>query len=95
MKVITKYVNIENEEFYLIKDSHEGKTYYGTINYKDVDENGKLKRQLNGFQMCIADTVEEALARRERDIKTSKEIERLISLGMDREEAIIQAVMSI
>lgn len=95
MKVITKHVNIENEEFYLIKNSHEGKAYYGTINYKEVDENGKLKRQLNGFDMCIADTVGEALERRETDIKIKKEISRLMSLGINRKEAIMQAVMSI
>ncbi len=61
MTVITKKVVIENEEFVLIKDNSANGVYYGTIPYSELDENGKLKRQLNGYDMAIvllSDSVE-------------------------------------
>ena len=71
MKVLTKHVNIENEEFALITDKYEGRTYYGTIPYSEVDENGRLKRQLNGFDMCISFlNIADALKERTNRIKT-------------------------
>lgn len=69
MKVITKYVNIENEEFALIYDEQQGRKFYGTIPYTELDERGCMKRALNGFQMCIADTPAEAITLREQSIK--------------------------
>ena len=96
MKLITRYVEIENQEFCLIKDTQtdcngERYTYYGTIPYTEVDEHGCLKRQLNGFDMCIADTAQQALARREQDIKVTKAINEFIALGFSTDEAIMKA----
>ena len=54
MKVITKPVNIEGQEFALIKGEYNDETYYGTIPYSEIDENGMLKRELNGHAMCIS-----------------------------------------
>jgi hypothetical protein len=54
MKVITKRVTIEDQEFALVKGEYNGKTYCGTIPYSETDENGKLKRELNGHDMCIS-----------------------------------------
>ena len=51
MKVVVKRVVIENEEFALIKDTCERGVYYGTIPYSELDENGKLQRRLNGYDM--------------------------------------------
>ncbi len=53
MKVVVKRVVIENEEFALIKDTCERGVYYGTIPYSELDENGKLQRRLNGYDMAI------------------------------------------
>lgn len=53
MKVVVKKVVIENEEFVLIKDNSANGTYYGTIPYCELDEKGKLKRTLNGYDMAI------------------------------------------
>lgn len=53
MKVVIKKVVIENEEFVLIKDNFASGVYYGTIPYNELDENGKLKRTLNGYDMAI------------------------------------------
>lgn len=78
MKVITKNVVIEGKEFVLIQDqnenfvrvaSNQSKIYYGTIPYSELDEQGKLKRQLNGFDMCIGGTIDEALRRRLVNLK--------------------------
>ena len=53
MKVVTKSVIIENEEFILIRDKHEDREYLGTIPYTELTEDGRMKRALNGFQICI------------------------------------------
>ena len=69
MKVLTKYVVIGNQEFVLIKDEHEGQTYYGTIPYSDIDSKGCLARKLNGFDMCISfESVAEAIDLRQNRI---------------------------
>lgn len=70
MKVITKSVVIRNREFVLIEDTQNGHHFFGTIPYEELDENGRMKRALNGFQMCIGyNNIAEALKRREDAIK--------------------------
>lgn len=84
MKVLTKNVLIEGEEFFLISDIHEGQKYYGTIPYSEV-ENGRLKRQLNGFEMCISfEGIPQAIERREKHIL----IERFKKEGHTEEELL-------
>ena len=53
MKVLTNNVLIEGEEFVLITDEFKGMKYYGTIPYSEV-EKGRLKRKLNGLDMCVS-----------------------------------------
>ena len=74
MKVVTKYVNIENEEFVLIKDNApDGRAFYGTIPYSELDENGRMKRGMNGFEMCISFlNVADAIRNRTNDIKAER-----------------------
>ena len=72
MKVLTKNVLIEDEEFVLITDEFKGRKYYGTIPYSEV-ENGRLKRRLNGFDMCICfESIGEAIEDRRKDILFKK-----------------------
>lgn len=77
MKVITRKVIIENEEFILVEIEQENKLNlkYGTINYKDTyDEDGQIKlaRQYNGLDFCLGATIEEAIEERSRRIKLDK-----------------------
>lgn len=79
MEVITKCVVIENEKFVLIRDKKEGLPecykngeYYGTIPYAELDEHGKLKRQLNGFEIGIEASAGEALRSRLIQIRLKK-----------------------
>ena len=95
MKVITRSVEVENQEFVLIKDSttdsnNQHYTYYGTIPYTEI-ENGKMKRALNGHEMCIAYTISEALARRKAQIVIDRAISEYEAQGLSREEAILKA----
>ena len=53
MKVLTKLVEIENQKFVLIEDEVDGRKFYGTIPYSELDENGRMKRALNGFELCM------------------------------------------
>ena len=73
MKVITKAVIIEDKKYVLIQDqneklkgiaSYKDGIYYGTIPYAEIDEHGKMKRPLDGFDMCIQNTINEAIRQR-------------------------------
>ena len=46
--------------------------YYGTIPMVDIDENGYLKRRLNGAEMAIEDSISKAIESRKRHIKARK-----------------------
>ena len=66
MKTVIKKLILVGECFALVQNPSWGKGHqYGTIPYSEVDENGRLKRVLNGFEMCVAATLEEAIERRE------------------------------
>lgn len=78
MKVITKAVVIEDKKYVLIQDqneklkgiaSYKDGIYYGTIPYAEIDEHGKMKRPLDGFDMCIQNTINEAIRQRLIQIK--------------------------
>lgn len=92
MKIVTKSVVIENEEFVLISDTD--KTYgdfYGTIPYTELDDEGKMKRELNGLEMCVGRTIANALQRRTEYIIRDRAIQKFISMGFDKTTAIIKA----
>lgn len=80
MKVLTKNVNIENKEFVLVQGSNakyhnkreNNDTFYGLIPYDEIDENGRMKRTLNGFEMGIADSISEAIENVRVGIKIDK-----------------------
>ena len=66
MKVVTRMVEIEGQKFVLIKDKNDlynspTKEYYGTIPYDELNEEGRMKRALNGFEMCIESTIAGAI----------------------------------
>lgn len=73
MKIVTKSVNIEKQEFVLVSDTHNGKTWFGTIPYSELDSSGRMKRELNGFQMRISfKSAPDALMLRHADILTER-----------------------
>ena len=66
MKTIIKKLTLMGESFALVREPEWGADHqYGTVPYSEVDENGRLKRVLNGFEMCVAATPEEGIERRE------------------------------
>lgn len=66
MKTIVKKVTIEGMDFALVREPEWGADHqYGTVPYSEVDEDGRLKRVLNGFEMCVAATIEKAIELRE------------------------------
>lgn len=73
MKVLTKSVVIENREFVLITDTANGRRWFGTIPHEELDEHGRMKRELNGIQMRISfESVNDALMVRHADILIDK-----------------------
>lgn len=76
MKVLTKCVEIENEKFVLVSDEKDGKRYYGTIPYSELDESGRMKRVLNGVDICIDwESIPAALEERRKNILLKKYME--------------------
>lgn len=66
MKTVVKKVTIEGMDFALVREPEWDADYqYGTVPYSEVDEDGRLKRVLSGFEMCAAATPEEAIESRE------------------------------
>ena len=70
MKVITKLVIIENEKFALVYLEDHKK--YGTISYNELNEKGRMKRALNGFEMSCENTIKECLETTRRHILIDK-----------------------
>ena len=94
LKVINRCVNILDEEFVLISDvTKDGKQFFGTIPYTELDNEGKMKRGLNGFEMSIDfDSIGKAIERREHDIKRDKLIQKYMSEGLNREDACTKTI---
>lgn len=66
MKTVIKKVTIMDMDFALVREPEWGENHqYGTVPYSEVDENGRLKRVLNGFEMCCAASPEKAIEQRE------------------------------
>lgn len=66
MKVITRLVNIENQKFVLVYlEEHKE---YGTISYDDIDEQGRLKRRINGLEMSLSKTINDCIETTRRHI---------------------------
>lgn len=66
MKTVVKKVTIEDMDFALIQEPEWGADHqYGTVPYSEVGTDGRLKRVLNGFEMCCAATIEKAIEHRE------------------------------
>lgn len=78
MEVVVRSLVLEGEEFVVIKDKNEklvgtvgsqNGEYYATIPYSELDEQGRMKRVLNGFQICLADSFDSAIKRRLVNLK--------------------------
>ena len=72
LKVLTKRVNIRNEEFVLVEITRtdNGMKFIGTIPYSELDDKGCMKRELNGLEMCLTDSIPHALEMRDDEIAT-------------------------
>ena len=74
LKVITKCVSLENENFVLVQITRidDGKKFLGTIPYTELNEKGCMKRGLNGFEMCIvqSNNIKDAIQQRLDEIRT-------------------------
>lgn len=81
----------------MIKGNSENGVYYGTIPYSELDENGKLKRQLNGYDMAIvfetSAHVESAMYKAIKERQRRIPLDRFIAEGHTKEE-IIQFILA-
>lgn len=76
LKVITKYVKIEDKEFMLIRfdansdnlRKYYGDKIYGLIDYEFIGKDGRMTRPLMYGEMAIADTPANAIDRMRKDL---------------------------
>jgi hypothetical protein len=75
LKVLTKMVQIEGEQFVLVSfDASEGlKQYYGDrvfglVNYKHLDERGCLNKPLMNGELAVSATPADAISRKQKDL---------------------------
>lgn len=93
MKVLTQNLTIENQKFVLIQGTApDGKTYFGTVPYTEIGDDGRVKRTLNGFQMCTSiESAQEAIMSRKRKIVLDRIIKKLMKSGMQFDDALLAA----
>lgn len=83
MTVLTKYVYIEDEEFVLVRGMYQDQQYFGTIPYSEIDEEGKMRRELTGSDICISFlSAGEAIEKRKWQLR----MKRFRSSGYTKEE---------
>ena len=74
LKVLTERVSINEENYVLVElqrtDIENAEKMYGTISYKELDEKGCMKRELNGLEMCCSYDIPHAIMMREDEIAT-------------------------
>lgn len=72
LKVLTKLVSIHDEHYVLVEitRNEDGEKFIGTIPYTELDKRGCMKRELNGFEMQLADSIPNALEARRWEIET-------------------------
>lgn len=78
--IVREFITSENRYAIVY---NEAEKWYGAINYKYIDENGRLTRQLNGLQMKIGDSVEKVI----NNVLFAEKFRALIAQGMSLEEA--------
>lgn len=77
MKVITENLVIMGKSFVLIEDEQDvsihgltvSKHFFGTIPHSALDSNGRMKRAMNGAEMCNGIDAKSAIHLREMEIK--------------------------
>lgn len=91
MKVITKRITIEDQDFVLIKDHDKNYgEFYGTIPYTELNEVGGMKRPLNGFEMCVSNNdVNDAIIRRTESLVSKRLMKLYKENGYDEMTALM------
>lgn len=90
MKVLVKRVVIEGQDFVLIEDTDNNYgRFYGTIPYSELDEEGKMKRALNGFEMCVSKKSRgDCVCRRAESIVSKRLLNQFKEQGYDELTAV-------
>ena len=85
MKVIVKEFKTFEKRFVIVKQDDA----YCAIDYKYIDEEGKLKQGLNGLQMHCAKTLEDCMY----NASFYAEFEHLVNVEhMDKKEAFVAMI---
>ncbi len=93
MKVITRCYMTEGQKFVLISDVQNGRRFYGTIPYTNLDNEGRMIRPMNGVEMRISfESAADAMQNRTQDIILDRVIKRYQSTGMSFDDALLAAL---
>ena len=76
MKLI-KNIEVDNVNYSVVKFKHEDKVFFGTVDFKYI-KNNKLTQNLNGLQMLVANTEEQAIQKRKQHVENVKLMQQLL-----------------
>lgn len=91
MKVLTNdFIASNGKHFYIVSFNVNTKylkgRQYGAISHDDVDENRKLTKRLNGFELHMKNTVAEVI----KDIEYWVDVDRIMeALGVEKMVAVM------
>lgn len=95
MKVLCRDVIFEDQHFVLVREYHEGRPYWGTIPFSELDCDGRMKRELNGVQMRISfESAGDALNNRRIDVALGRLLDGFKAQGMDMMEAMAAMIQT-
>lgn len=93
MKVITQCYITEGQKFVLISDVQNGRRFYGTIPYTNLDNEGRMIRPMNGLEMKISfESAADAMQNRTQDIILDRIIKQYQAAGMSFDDALFAAL---
>ena len=72
MTVITKHFVVDGHSYALVREPCWGKLQYGTVPRELIDSTGRLTRRLNGMEMCVAETIADAMEKRRIEVAVSE-----------------------
>lgn len=82
VKVITRHFLYKGRDFAIVYLPQAEK--YGAIENSNITEEGKLRKEMNGIQMHLNETVEDVIA----SVKQTADIDELIAAGYTKARAI-------
>ncbi len=91
LTIVTKnFTSIDGKHYYIVETKVEDKIRYGVIDHDNVDKDGRLKKNVNGIQMLLSETISELIER----VAQRYRVNRLVDQGVNRMVASAMVVLN-